>query len=316
MADKSGQTFALPKKSSLVAELFTTQEQRDEDKREKVMDIPLSEIDAFPDHPFQVRMDESMQAMADSVKAVGIQTPAVVRLKEDGRYELVSGHRRKMACELAGLETIPCIVREMSRDEAIIAMVDSNLQREVILPSEKAKSYKMRLDAMKRQGQRTDLTAAPAGQKFDGKTSREILAEKSSDSHSQIQRYVRLNDLIPQVLDLVDAGKIAMRPAVELSYLPPEQQELLLTTIESEECTPSHIQAMKMRKFAEEGRLNEDVILSIMQEEKPNQVEQFKMPKERINKFFPPGTPAQKIEETIVKALELWRQRERNRDAR
>jgi len=316
VADKSGQTFALPKKSSLVAELFTTQEQRDEDKREKVMDIPLSEIDAFPDHPFQVRMDESMQAMADSVKAVGIQTPAVVRPKEDGRYELVSGHRRKMACELAGLEVIPCIVREMSRDEAIISMVDSNLQREVILPSEKAKSYKMRLDAMKRQGQRTDLTSAPAGQKFDGKTSREILAEKSSDSHSQIQRYVRLNDLIPQVLDMVDTGKIAMRPAVELSFLPPEQQELLLTTIESEECTPSHIQAMKMRKFAEEGRLNEDVILSIMQEEKPNQVEQFKMPKERINKFFPPGTPAQKIEDTIVKALELWRQRERNRDAR
>ena len=317
MADKSGQTFALPKKSSLVAELFTTQEQRDEDKREKVMDIPLSEIDAFPDHPFQVRMDESMQAMADSVKAVGIQTPAVVRPKEDGRYELVSGHRRKMACELAGLETIPCIVREMSRDEAIIAMVDSNLQREVILPSEKAKSYKMRLDAMKRQaGRPSKNNSRPVGADLIGTRSDELLAEKTEDSARQIQRYVRLNDLIPQMLAMVDADKIAMRPAVELSFLPQEQQELLLTAIESEECTPSHVQAMKMRKFAEEGRLNEDVILSIMQEEKPNQVEQFKMPKERINKFFPPGTPAQKIEDTIVKALELWRQRERNRDTR
>ena len=314
MADKSGQTFALPKKSSLVAELFTTQEQRDEDKREKVMDIPLSEIDAFPDHPFQVRMDESMQAMANSVKAVGIQTPAVVRPKEDGRYELVSGHRRKMACELAGLEVIPCIVREMSRDEAIISMVDSNLQREVILPSEKAKSYKMRYEAMKRQaGRPSKENVSPLGTHL---RSDEQLAQVSGDSRNQIHRFIRLNDLIPQVLDMVDTGKIAMRPAVELSFLPQEQQELLLTTIQSEECTPSHIQAMKMRKFAEEGRLNEDVILSIMQEEKPNQVEQFKMPKERINKFFPPGTPAQKIEETIVKALELWRQRERNRDAR
>ena len=314
MADKSGQTFALPKKSSLVAELFTTQEQRDEDKREKVMDIPLSEIDAFPDHPFQVRMDESMQAMADSVKAVGIQTPAVVRPKEDGRYELVSGHRRKMACELAGLEVIPCIVREMSRDEAIISMVDSNLQREVILPSEKAKSYKMRYEAMKRQaGRPSKENVSPLGTHL---RSDEQLAQVSGDSRNQIHRFIRLNDLIPQVLDMVDTGKIAMRPAVELSFLPPEQQELLLTTIESEECTPSHIQAMKMRKFAEEGRLNEDVILSIMQEEKPNQVEQFKMPKDRISKFFAPRTPAQKIEDTIVKALELWRQRERNRDAR
>jgi len=314
VADKSGQTFALPKKSSLVAELFTTQEQRDEDKREKVMDVPLSEIDDFPDHPFQVRMDESMQAMADSVKAVGIQTPAVVRPKEDGRYELVSGHRRKMACELAGLEVIPCIVREMSRDEAIISMVDSNLQREVILPSEKAKSYKMRYEAMKRQaGRPSKENVSPLGTHL---RSDEQLAQVSGDSRNQIHRFIRLNDLIPQVLDMVDTGKIAMRPAVELSFLPPEQQELLLTTIESEECTPSHIQAMKMRKFAEEGRLNEDVILSIMQEEKPNQVEQFKMPKERINKFFPPGTPAQKIEDTIVKALELWRQRERNRGAR
>ena len=296
-------------------DLFTTQEQRDDDSREKVTDIPISEIDDFPDHPFMVRMDESMQAMADSVKAVGIQTPAVVRQKEDGRYELVSGHRRKMACELAGLEVMPCIVREMSRDEAIIAMVDANLQREVILPSEKAKSYKMRLDAMKRQGQRTDLTYSPLANKL-AKTSSAELAEQLGTSKDQIFRYVRLTDLIPQVLDMVDAGKIAMRPAVELSYLPQEQQELLATTIESEESTPSHVQALKMRKFAEEGRLNEDVILSIMQEEKPNQAEQFKMPKDKISRFFPAGTPAPKMEETIIKALELWRQRERSREAR
>jgi ParB family chromosome partitioning protein len=314
--DKSGQTFALPKKASLVDDLFTTQAQRDDDKREKVIDIPLSEIDDFPDHPFQVRMDESMQAMADSVKAVGVQTPAVVRQKEDGRYELVSGHRRKMACELANLDMLPCIVRQMSRDEAIIAMVDSNLQREVILPSEKAKSYKMRLDAMNRQGQRTDLTSVETQQKLKGTTSRQQLSEKTGDSQDKIRIFVRLNDLIPQMLDLVDAGKIAMRPAVELSYLPPEEQQALYETIESEESTPSHVQAMKMRKFAEEGRLNGDVILSIMQEEKPNQAEQFKIPKERISKFFPAGTPAQKIEDTIIKALELYRQRERNRDAR
>ena len=317
MADKSGQTFALPKKPSMIDELFTTQEQRDDAKREKVIDIPLAEIDAFPDHPFQVRNDESMRAMADSVKAVGIQSPAIVRQKENAgspcgrRYELVSGHRRKMACEIAGLEVLPCIVRKLSRDEAIIAMVDSNLQREVILPSEKAKSYKMRLEAMKRQGQRTDLTSRPVGEKW----SVDQISEAGTDSSRQIHRYIRLTELIPEVLDLVDEGKIAMRPAVELSYLSTEAQELLLETIESEDCTPNHAQTIKMRKFAEEGRLNEDVILSIMQEEKPNQVEQLKLPKERIGKFFAPGTPAQKIEDTIVRALEYLRQREaRNRD--
>jgi len=321
MADKSGQTFALPKKSSIVAEIFTTQEQRDDAKRERVLDIPLDEIDAFPNHPFQVNMDEAMQAMAESIKTVGIQSPAIVRLKEDGRYELVSGHRRKMASETAGIEVMPCIVRELSRDEAIIAMVDSNLQREVILPSEKAKSYKMKLEAMRRQqGERTDLTCVPLGHKLDNKRSREILAENSPDSNTQIQRFIRLTELIPEVLELVDEGKIAMRPAIELSYLPTETQEVVLDTIESEECTPNHAQAIKMRKFAEEGRLNTDVILSIMQEEKPNQVDQFKMPKERINKFFAPGTSAEKMQETIVKALEYYQERERhkerNRDAR
>ena len=295
-------------------DLFSTQEERDDAQREKVLDIPLSEIDSFPDHPFQVRMDESMQAMVDSVKAYGIQTPAVIRQKEDGRYELVSGHRRKMACELAGLKTMPCIVRQMSRDEAIIAMVDSNLQREVILPSEKAKSYQMKLEALKRQGKRTDLTSAPLEPKL---RSNEEVAQSSGESVAQIKRYIRLNDLIPEVLNMVDNGKISMRPAVELSYLPKEEQQTLLDAMESEDCTPSHVQAMKMRKFSEEGRLGEDVIVSIMQEEKPNQVEQFKMPKNRISKYFAPGTPAQKIEDTIVKALELYRQRERQRnDAR
>jgi len=295
-------------------DLFSTQEERDDAQREKVLDIPLSEIDSFPDHPFQVRMDESMQAMADSVKAFGIQTPAVVRQKEDGRYELVSGHRRKMACELAGLDAMPCIVRQMSRDDAIIAMVDSNLQREQILPSEKAKSYKMKLEAMKRQGQRTDLTCYPTDNKLAGKKSLAIIGESSGDSQATVHRYIRLTDLIPEVLQMVDAGKIAMRPAVELSYLPKEQQQSLLETMECEDCTPSHVQAMKMRKFSEEGRLNEDVILSVMQEEKPNQVEQFKLPKEKISRFFAPGTPAQKMEDTIIKALELWQKRERQRN--
>lgn len=290
-------------------DLFSTQEERDDAKREKVLDILLSEIDSFPDHPFQVRLDEAMQAMADSVKTFGIQTPAIVRQKEDGRYELVSGHRRKMACELAGLETMPCIIRQMSRDEAIIAMVDSNLQRETILPSEKAKSYKMKMEALNRQGERTDLTFSPVGKKS---YAHEQMAQESGESKSQIFRFIRLNELVPEVLQMVDEGKIAMRPAVELSYLPKEQQQSLLVTIDSEDCTPSHVQAMKMRKFSDEGRLNEDVMLSIMTEEKPNQVEQFKLPKEKISRFFAPGTPAQKIEETIIKALELYRKRQRD----
>jgi ParB family chromosome partitioning protein len=281
-----------------------------------VVDIPLAEIDSFPDHPFQVKMDESMQTMADSVKAFGIQTPAVVRQKEDGRYELVSGHRRKMACELAGLDFLPCIVRQMSRDEAIIAMVDANLQRETILPSEKALSYKMKLDAMRRQAGRPANNSVPVGQNFDGKTSRAVIAENSPDGYTQIQRYIRLTELIPQLLQLVDDGKIAMRPAVELSYLPPEQQTALLDTIECEDCTPSHVQAMKMRKFSDEGRLSEDVILSIISEEKPNQVEQFKISRDKLSKYFPASTPPAKMEEIIIKALELWRKREQNRDAR
>ena len=296
-----------------VDELFTTQEERDAAKRESVMDIPLSEISDFPHHPFKVKMDDSMLEMADSVAKYGVLVPAMVRPKEGGGYEMVSGHRRKMASELAQKETIPCLVREMTDDEAIIIMVDSNLQRESLLPSEKAFAYKMKLDAMRRQqGERTDLTSVPLGQRL-GQTSRELLASNSPDSNTQIQRYIRLTFLIPPLLGMVDENKIAMRPAVELSYLPENEQEALHEMIELEACTPSHAQAIKIRRFSEEGKLSEEVILSIMQEEKPNQKEQFRMPRERISKYFPAGTPAQKIEDTIIKALELY-QRQRSRD--
>lgn len=295
------------------ADLFSTQEERDNESLESVREIPLEEISDFPNHPFKVKMDESMADMAESVKQYGVLVPALVREKPEGGYEMIAGHRRKMASELAEKKEIPCIVRNLTDDEAIIIMVDSNLQREQILPSEKAFAYKMKLAAMNRQGQRTDLTSVPLGQKL-GKTSRELLAEKSPDSNTQIQRYIRLTELITPILDMVDSGKIAIRPAVELSYLPKEQQTVLLDTMQLEDCTPSHAQAIKMRKFADEGRLNEDVILSILSEEKGNQKEQFRMPKERISRYFSPGTPAKQMEDTIVKALELYRKRERSKD--
>ena len=226
---------------------------------------------------------------------------------------MVAGHRRKFAAALAELTEIPCIVRNLSDDEATIIMVDSNLQRETILPSEKAFAYKMKLDAMKRQGQRSDLTSDPLGQKLKGKVSVEVLATNSPDGKTQIQRFIRLTELIPSVLQMVDDGKIAFRPAVELSYLSKEQQEALYSTMECEDCTPSLAQAIKMKEFSKDGKLTDEVILSIMQEDKPNQKEQFKMPKERISKYFAPGTPAQKIEDTIIKALELYRKRERQK---
>ena len=298
-------------------DIFSTQEERDEAKRERVVELSLHEISDFPNHPFKVRMDAEMQEMAESVKQYGVLVPGLARPKVGGGYEMVAGHRRKMASELAECDTMPCIVRNLTDDEATIIMVDSNLQREKILPSEKAFAYKMKLEAMKRQGKRMDLTSVETQQKLKGMTSRRLLSEKTGDSQDKIRQYIRLTNLIPQVIDMVDTGRIAMRPAVELSYLPTEAQETLLATIGSEECTPSHVQAAKMRKFAEEGRLNEDVILSILQEEKPNQVEQFKMPREKISRFFAPGTPTEKMQETIVKALEHWRQKERQRkDAR
>lgn len=294
-------------------DLFTTQEERDSAKRETVLDIPLSEISDFPNHPFKVRMDDAMMEMADSIRQYGVLVPGMVRQKPDGGYEMIAGHRRKMASELAQKETMPCLVRDLSDDEAIIIMIDSNLQRETLLPSEKAFAYRMKLEAMKRQGQRTDLTCAPVEHKLSGAKSRDILADQVGESKDQIRRYIRLTYLIPPLLDMVDDGKVAMRPAVELSYLPEEKQTMLLEMIRLEDCTPSHAQAIKMRRFAEEGKLSEEVILSIMQEEKPNQKEQFRMPRERISKYFPAGTPAQKIEDTIIKALELY-QRQRSRD--
>ena len=291
-------------------DLFTTQEERDAEKRETVVDIPLSEISDFPNHPFKVRMDEAMMEMADSIRQYGVLVPGMVRQKSDGGYEMIAGHRRKMASELAQKETMPCLVRDLSDDEAIIIMVDSNLQRETLLPSEKAFAYKMKLEAMKRQGQRTDLTSSPVATRLD--TAGQI-GKQSGESRDQVFRFIRLTSLIPPLLDMVDVGRIAMRPAVELSYLAEKEQTMLREMMEQEDCTPSHAQAIKMRRFAEEGKLSEEVILSIMQEEKPNQKEQFRMPRERISKYFPAGTPAQKIEETIIKALELY-QRQRNRD--
>lgn len=297
-----------------VDDLFTTQEERDAVKRETVRDIPLSEISDFPNHPFKVRMDESMAEMAESVKQYGVLVPAMVRPKPEGGYEMIAGHRRKLASELAQKPDMPCIVRELTDDESVLVMVDSNLQREKILPSEKAFAYKMKLEAMKRQGQRTDLTSSPLDNKLKGMTSAQEISQKSGDSQPQIYRYIRLTNLIPPLLDMVDEGKVAMRPAVELSYLPENEQVVLQETMEMELCTPSHAQAIKLRKFSEEGKLNEDVILSIMQEEKPNQKEQVRIPRERISKYFAPGTPAQKIEDTIVKALELYRKRQRDRE--
>lgn len=303
-------------------DLFSTQEERDNAGRTFVTDLDPAKISDFPNHPFHVRMDEEMEQMVESVRERGVLSPVLVRPMPDGSYQMVSGHRRKMAAELAELPTVPCIVRELTDDEAIIIMVDSNLQRERVLPSEKAFAYKMKLDAMKRQGQRTDLTSSPLDKKLKGVTSAQQLGEKSGDSQPQIYRYIRLTNLVPELLDMVDNTvlkekgtlQMALRPAVELSYLPENEQNALLEAMESEDCTPSHAQAIKIRDFSEKGKLNPDVILSIMQEEKPNQVEQFKMPRNRIDKFFPAGTPAQKIEDTIVKALEMYRRRERGRE--
>ena len=295
-------------------DLFSTDESRAEAQLEKVVTLNPADISDFPNHPFKVKQDEAMAEMVDSVKQYGVLVPALVRPKADGGYEMVAGHRRKCAATLAGITEMPCIVRNLTDDEATIIMVDSNLQRETILPSEKAFAYKMKLEAMKRQGQRSDLTSAPLEPKLKGSRSNEELAASSPDSRSQIQRYIRLTELIPPVLDMVDSGKIAFRPAVELSYLSKEQQQSLYDTMECEDCTPSLAQAIKMKEFSRDGKLTEEVILSIMQEEKPNQREQFKMPKERISKYFAPGTPAQKIEDTIIKALELYRRRERQRD--
>ena len=292
--------------------LFTTQEQRDEAKRDSVQDIPISQISDFPEHPFKVKQDEAMLEMAESVRQYGVLVPGLVRQLEDGGYQMVSGHRRKLASELAGRDTIPCIVRDLTDDEAVIIMVDSNLQRERVLPSEKAFAYKMKLDAMRRQaGRPSKENGVPLGHHFQQGKSREILADNSPDSNTQIQRYIRLTNLIPEILDMVDDGRIAFRPAVELSYLAEQEQCALYDTMGREDCTPSLAQAIKMKAFSRDGKLTDAVILSIMEEEKPNQKEQFRIPKERISKYFKPGTPARTMEDTIIKALDYYRKRQR-----
>ena len=285
-------------------ELFMNDTERKEIKLPRIYDIPLSEIDDFPDHPFKVKLDEDMDQLVQSIKERGIITPVTLRPKEDGRYEIVSGHRRRKACELAGFDTVKAEVREMTRDEAIILMVESNLQRSTILPSEKAFSYKMRLEAMKRQqGERTDLTSVPVGQRL---TSREILAENSPDSNTQIQRYIRLTELIQGLLDLVDEGRIAFRPAVELSYLQKEEQSALLEQIAYADATPSLAQAIKLKRFSQDGKLNNEVIESIMSEEKPNQREKINIKYAEARRFIPASVPYEKTGDYIMKALEYY----------
>ncbi|MEF2602701.1 MAG: ParB/RepB/Spo0J family partition protein [Christensenellales bacterium] len=302
-------------KLTSVDDLFSTEESRAEEEKERVQEIPIAEIDGFPDHPFHVEMDDAMREMAESVRRFGVLSPAVARQKEDGRYELISGHRRKKACELAGIDKMPVIVRNMDRDEAIIFMVDSNLQRERLLPSEKAFSYKMRLEAMKRKaGRPSKENASPLATNYSSGRSDLDLAQIVGEGKDNIRRYIRLTELTPALLQMVDEGKIAFRPAVELSYLTKEEQASLHEAMESEDCTPSLAQAIKIKKFSQEGRLNGDVILSILSEEKPNQREVYRLPKERIDKYFPKGTPSEKVEEIICKALELYRKRERSRE--
>ena len=271
--------------------------------QETVCTVPISLIDDFAEHPFQVRDDEDMERLIQSIDNNGVLNPVILR-KNGERYELIAGHRRKHACLRLGISGIPAIVRELSRDEAVVEMVDSNLQREHILPSEKAFAYKMKMDAMKRQGERTDLTSVPMAQK--SKTTRELIAEESGESADQVRRYIRLTELIPELLTLVDEEKIAFRPAVELSYLTRDEQTDLLETIESEDCTPSLAQAIRMKNLSKVGKLDMDTIFAIMTEQKPNQKEKIKIPMERLEQFFPRGMPPKQIEDTIVKALTLY----------
>ena len=301
-------------------ELFMNDAERKENKLPRIYDIPLSEIDDFADHPFKVKLDEDMDQLVQSIKERGIITPVTLRPKKDGRYEIVSGHRRKKACELAGFDTVKAEVREMTRDEAIILMVESNLQRSVILPSEKAFSYKMRLEAMNRQGQRTDLTCSPVGNKLPGVKSSTVMAEEVGESKNTIFRYIRLTELIPELLDLVDEGRIAFRPAVELSYLQKEEQGALLEQISYADATPSLAQAIKLKRFSQDGKLNNEVIESIMSEEKPNQREKINIKYTEARRFIPASIPYEKTGEYILKALEYYhryqeRQKSRN-DAR
>ncbi len=292
--------FTLP----TLDDLFSTQELRDDAKLSKIRDIPLELIDDFPDHPFKVRDDEDMIQLVESVKERGIITPATVRQKEDGRYELISGHRRKRACELAGFEALRCEVVDLDRDAATVLMVESNYQRSQILPSEKAFAYKMRLEAMKRQGQRSDLTLSPVGTKFD--RSSEAITEETGDSRNQIHRYIRLTNLVQELLDLVDEGKIKMRPAVELSYLDEDSQRAVVDEIDLNQCTPSHDQTIRMRKFFTEGKLTPEVVSAIMSEEKPNQREKIVLRGDKVRSLIPKNIPVSQTEDYVVKALEHY----------
>ena len=304
--------FVLPTKG--LDDLFSTQEERDEAKLQKIRDIPLTEIDDFPDHPFQVREDEDMFQLVESIKERGVITPATVRQKEDGRYELVSGHRRKKACELAGFETLRCEVVELTRDEATILMVESNFQRSQILPSEKAFAYKMRLEAMKRQaGRPSKENGVPVGHDSLIGKSRELLATESADSNTQIQRYVRLTNLVPELLELVDEGKIKMRPAVELSYLDEDCQRDVVDEIDLNDCTPSHDQTIRMRKFFNEGKLTTEAVQAIMSEEKPNQREKIILRGDKVRSLIPKSVPLNQTEEYICKALEHYGRVMKNR---
>lgn len=302
-------------------ELFMNDAERKENKLPRIYDIPLSEIDDFPDHPFKVKLDEDMDQLVQSIKERGIITPVTLRPKEDGRYEIVSGHRRKKACELAGFDTVKAEVREMTRDEAIILMVESNLQRSVILPSEKAFSYKMRLEAMKRQAGRPSMeNGSPLDNNLRGVKTASIFQEATGDGQAQVYRYIRLTELIPELLDLVDEGRIAFRPAVELSYLQKEEQGALLEQISYADATPSLAQAIKLKRFSQEGKLNNEVIESIMSEEKPNQREKINIKYAEARRFIPASIPYEKTGEYILKALEYYhryqeRQKSRN-DAR
>lgn len=292
--------FTLP----TLDDLFSTQELRDDAKLSKIRDIPLELIDDFPDHPFKVRDDEDMIQLVESVKERGVITPATVRQKEDGRYELISGHRRKRACELAGFEALRCEVVDLDRDAATVLMVESNYQRSQILPSEKAFAYKMRLEAMKRQGQRSDLTLSPVGTKFD--RSSEAITEETGDSRNQIYRYIRLTNLVQELLDLVDEGKIKMRPAVELSYLDEDSQRAVVDEIDLNQCTPSHDQTIRMRKFFTEGKLTPEVVSAIMSEEKPNQREKIVLRGDKVRSLIPKNIPVSQTEDYVVKALEHY----------
>ena len=311
MADRKSD-FVLP----TLDDLFSTQEERDDARLEKIRDIPLDLIDDFPDHPFHVRDDEDMLQLVESIKTNGVLTPAVLRQKEDGRYELVSGHRRKRACELAGLTTLRSEIKDLTRDEAVVYMVESNFQRTTILPSEKAFAYKMRNEAIKRQGERTDLTSSPLGIKLSGKQSLDVISQESGDSRNQIHRYIRLTFLVPELLEFVDEGRIKMRPAVELSYLDEDSQRDVVEQIDINDCTPSHDQTIRMRKMFDSGKLTAEAVEAIMSEEKPNQRERIVLRGDRVRSLIPKNVQLKDTEEYVCKALEHYAKYLRHRSER